>query len=113
MQRDFQRPFARPADATEVLLVRHGAIHRLPGDTAPTLPTGHSDFPLAPLGQEQARTLATRLARVPIDALFVSPMARTSQTAAPVVESRGLRPKVLPELRDVFLGEWERGVFAQ
>jgi probable phosphoglycerate mutase len=106
-----QRAFALPADATEVVLVRHGAsAAAVPGEPFEEL-EGQSDPPLAPEGEQQARAVAQRLARSgeTYAGLFVTPLKRTSQTAAPLVELTGLEPVVVPELREVGLGEWEGG----
>src|SRR3954462_4705157 len=50
-----QRQFVLPPDATEVVLVRHGAsAAAVPGEPFEQL-EGQSDPPLAPEGEEQAR----------------------------------------------------------
>jgi probable phosphoglycerate mutase len=68
---------------------------------------GHGDPPLAPEGREQAELLAARLRGEQVDAVFVTGLTRTIETAAPLG-----RPTVeIPELREVFLGEWEGGPF--
>ena len=72
---------------------------------------GHADPELADNGREQAERLAQRLAKVPIDALYVTSLCRTAQTAAPLAGRLGLTPQVEPDLREVNLGEWEAGVF--
>ena len=102
-----QRPFLVPPDATEVVLVRHGASAPIrPGEQFPTL-GGHGDPALAPEGIAQARQMAARLRAERIDAVFVSGLARTVQTAEPL----GRATTEVPELREVFLGEWEAGEF--
>jgi probable phosphoglycerate mutase len=106
-----QRAFALPPDATEVILVRHGAsAAAVPGEPFEEL-EGQSDPPLAPEGERQARLVAERLAGSGerFAGLFVTPLKRTSQTAAPLAELTGLEPVVVPELREVGLGEWEGG----
>jgi probable phosphoglycerate mutase len=106
-----QRSFAVPPDATEVILVRHGAsAAAVPGEPFEEL-EGQSDPPLAPEGQLQAQAVAGRLAGSgeQIDGLFVSTLQRTAQTAAPLAALTGLEPVVVPELREVGLGEWEGG----
>src|SRR3954465_6492698 len=70
---------------------------------------GHADPPLAPEGVEQAEAVARRLAGEPLAALFVTPLRRTQETAAPLAEATGLEPAVVPELREVMLGDWEGG----
>ncbi|MCW3065653.1 MAG: phosphoglycerate kinase, partial [Solirubrobacterales bacterium] len=105
-----QRAFALPPDATEVILARHGAsAPAIPGERFPVDAYGHGDPPLAPEGEGQAAALAERLAHEPLAALFVTSLRRTAQTAAPLAERTGLRPVVVPELREVNLGEWEGG----
>ena len=106
-----QRQFALPEGATEVILVRHGAsAPALPGRPFP-LVDGHGDPPLAPEGQAQAAAVAEHLAGAGLGALFVTTLQRTHQTAAPLAERTGLEPVVVPELREVSLGEWEGGEF--
>jgi 2,3-bisphosphoglycerate-dependent phosphoglycerate mutase len=102
-----QLPFVVPPDATEVVLARHGASAPIrPGELFQTL-DGHGDPPLAPEGREQAELLAARLRGEQVDAVFVTGLTRTIETAAPLG-----RPTVeIPELREVFLGEWEGGSF--
>ncbi|MEA2429200.1 MAG: 2,3-bisphosphoglycerate-dependent phosphoglycerate mutase [Thermoleophilaceae bacterium] len=89
--------------------MRHGAsAHAVPGRPFDLL-DGHADPPLAPEGEEQARALARRLDGQPIDGLFVTPLQRTAQTAAPLAAATGMEPVVIPELREVLLGDWEGG----
>ena len=38
-------------------------------------------------------------------------LCRTAQTAAPLARRLGIDPRVEPDLREVFLGEWEGGLF--
>jgi probable phosphoglycerate mutase len=104
-----QRAFTPPPDATEVVLVRHGAsAAAVPGEPFETV-EGQSDPPLAPEGERQAQAVAARLAGEPFAGLFVTTLQRTAQTAAPLAELTGLSPVVVPELREVGLGEWEGG----
>jgi probable phosphoglycerate mutase len=106
-----QRAFALPPDATEVVLVRHGAsAAAVPGEPFEEL-EGQSDPPLAPEGEQQALAVAERLATSgeTFAGLFVSTLKRTAQTAAPLAERTGLEPVAVPELREVGLGEWEGG----
>src|SRR5215212_4475498 len=101
-----QRQFALPPGATEVILVRHGAsAPAVPGEPFPLL-DGRADPPLAPEGERQALAVAERLAGEGLAALYVTPLRRTSETAAPLVERTGLRPEVVADLREVSLGEW-------
>src|SRR3954471_10045473 len=104
-----QRAFAPPPDATEIVLVRHGAsAAAMPGEPFESL-EGHSDPPLAPEGERQAEALAERLGGESFAGLFVTPLRRTAQTAAPLAARTGLEPVVVAELREGGAGEWEGG----
>ena len=104
-----QRSFALPEGATEVVLVRHGAsAAAIPGEPFALL-GGHGDPPLAPEGELQAQAVAERLAGEELAGLFVTPLRRTAQTAAPLAAMTDLEPVVVPELREVYLGDWEGG----
>jgi 2,3-bisphosphoglycerate-dependent phosphoglycerate mutase len=106
-QRFPQRPFVPPPDATEIVLVRHGASAAAVPDEPFPLIGGHSDPPLSPEGREQAEALGARLAGESFAGLFVTPLQRTAQTAAPLSARTGLEPTVLEELREVHLGDLE------
>ena len=108
-----QHRFQAPPGACEVLLVRHGeSAPARPGEPFP-LVGGHGDPPLAPEGRWQAERLGERLAGERIDALYVTTLRRTHETAAPLAAAVGLTPVVEPDLREVFLGEWEGGRYRQ
>lgn len=110
MRRHFQRPFSLPAGATEVVLVRHGAVARPEPDA---LVGGHSDPQLSERGQRQAEATAARLDGEPIAAIFVTPLSRTAATAAPLAAATGIDSMVVEDLREVHLGDWEGPQFQQ
>jgi 2,3-bisphosphoglycerate-dependent phosphoglycerate mutase len=103
---DYQGAFVLPPGATEVILVRHGSAQHQQARPF-ELVGGQSDPPLAPRGHDQSRALAQRLAGEPVAAIFITPLRRTTQTATPLAERLGIRPIVVPELREVHLGSWE------
>lgn len=108
-----QHRFTRPPGATEVFLVRHGeSAAVVPGVAVPQA-DGHDDPALAPQGREQAERVGERLADEQIDAIYVTTLRRTHETAAPLAARLGLTPAVEPDLREVHLGEWEGGSFRQ
>ena len=72
---------------------------------------GHGDPALAPEGEVQAALVAERLATEPLSGLFITPLRRTAQTAAPLAARLGLEPIVIPDLVEVSLGEFEGGEF--
>jgi probable phosphoglycerate mutase len=106
-----QRAFMLPPGATELIVVRHGASAAAVPDQPFDLLDGHSDPPLAPEGEEQANQVADRLHSEPLSAVFVTPLQRTAQTAAPLAGRLGLEPTVIPQLREILLGDWEGGEF--
>ncbi len=108
-----QRPYVGPPGSTELLLIRHGAsADSVEGETF-ELVEGQGDPPLSEVGRHQAELVAARLGHELFDAMYVSNLRRTAQTAAPLVERTGMTPVVDPDLREVFLGEWEGGLLRQ
>jgi 2,3-bisphosphoglycerate-dependent phosphoglycerate mutase len=105
---DFQRPFSPPPGSREVVLVRHGSVTQPPQEDGP--PRGsQNDPPLDERGRAQAAAAAARLEEEPIAAIFVTTLARTVQTAAPLLAVRGEEAEVIEELREIELGAWEHG----
>lgn len=74
----------------DLLLIRHALPVRVEGADGP------ADPPLSPVGHRQSRALVDWLAPEPLDALYVSPMARARETATPLAAHRGL-PAVVTE----------------
>ncbi|MDQ6692790.1 MAG: histidine phosphatase family protein, partial [Candidatus Dormibacteraeota bacterium] len=68
---------------------------------------GQLDPPLSEKGREQARRLGERLNGSPADAFYSSDLLRARETAQAVATGVGRKPQLLPELREVGLGEWE------
>jgi probable phosphoglycerate mutase len=105
--------FERPPGATELLLVRHGETIPSRADRPFPLVDGHGDPELTTDGHEQAVRAAARLAVEGVDAIYVSNLRRTAQTADPLVEHLGIEPIVERDFREVHLGDWEGGEFRQ
>lgn len=106
-----QTRYKAPEGATEILLIRHGASAPARADRPFPLVDGQADPDLAPEGREQAERVAERLAEEKLDAIYVTPLRRTAQTAAPLAARLGLEPRVEAGMREVHLGEWEGGLF--
>jgi probable phosphoglycerate mutase len=106
-----QQDYSRPADSIEVVLVRHGASEAAVADEPFELLEGQADPALSPAGERQADAVAAHLARESLAGLFVTPLRRTAQTAAPLAALTGLDAVVVPELREVHLGELDGGAF--
>ncbi len=106
-----QAPYELPPGATEVIMVRHGASSPPLQGVPNPLVGGHSDPALADAGKAQAELVAEGLRHEPISAIFVSTLRRTGETAAPLAAAVGLEPVALEDLREVFLGDFEGGVY--
>lgn len=108
-----QYRFSPPPGSCELLVVRHGeSAPAVPGEPFP-LVDGHGDPELSADGRWQAERLGERLAAEPLDAIYVTTLRRTHETAAPLAARLGLAPTVEADLREVYLGEWEGGLLRQ
>ena len=110
-----QLRFERPPGATSILLVRHGESIPAHPDVPFPLVDGHGDPELDPKGEQQAEQIGVRLSKPRfgerISAIYVTNLRRTAQTAAPLVAATGIEPRIEADLREVFLGEWEGGLY--
>lgn len=77
------------------------------------LKDGHGDPFLSERGLWQADQVGTRLANEPISAMYASTLTRTQQTAAPLAGALGLTPRIDARLREIYLGEFEGGLFRE
>jgi probable phosphoglycerate mutase len=87
-----------------LLLLRHGQTH---GNTAGALDTAPPGLDLTDLGRRQAEAAARAIVEDGLDAIFVSPLVRTHQTAEPFVELVGVEPCVLEGIREISAGDFE------
>ncbi|HHW13346.1 MAG TPA: histidine phosphatase family protein, partial [Firmicutes bacterium] len=88
---------------TRLILVRHG-------ETAWNRDAriqGQLDVVLSPVGREQAKRVARRLAAERLAAVYSSDLARASETASFIAELHGLRVVTRPELREGCFGAWQ------
>lgn len=104
-----QYRFAPPPGATTVLLIRHGESAPVRNGEERPLRDGHDDPALDPVGEQQAELLGERLADERVDAIYVTTLRRTHQTAAPLAKRLGITPIEVHDLREVFLGDFEGG----
>lgn len=87
-----------------LLLIRHGENEYVKtGRMAGRIPGVH----LNEKGQKQAQALGEALREVPIKALYVSPLERAMETAAPIAESHKLVIQQEPDLMDTDIGKWQ------
>jgi len=85
-----------------LLLLRHAVTEHTGARLSGWAPGVH----LSEAGREQARALAERLAPVPLDAVYASPLERCQETAAAVAGPRGLEVGALDDLGEVRYGDW-------
>ena len=91
-----------------LLLTRHGRVAFSSRRFVRTSRGRQWDPPLDRQGREQARRLAARLVLMePPAAVYVSPFRRCRETAAPYLEAAGLEARVVEDLGEVFVGDWE------
>ena len=87
---------------TTVLLIRHGMT-----DAVGTVMTGRAPgLLLNGAGVQHVATLPQRLAAVPIDAVFASPLERTVATAQVLAAARGLEVQLEPRITEIDYGAW-------
>ncbi len=69
---------------------------------------GHTDVPLSPVGEEQARRVAERLriSGARFAALYSSDLMRAWATAEAIGAALGLAPQPVPKLRELDIGWW-------
>lgn len=112
MTREYhQTTYQPPKGAADILLVRHGqSAGARPGESF-AMKDGHGDPELHPNGHDQAHAVGARLADSGIQAIYVTTLQRTHQTAAPLVAATGLQPQIEADLREVCLGDWDGGEY--
>jgi broad specificity phosphatase PhoE len=88
----------------QLFLIRHGET---PTNVAKRLETRVPGPDLTEEGRAQAARLAAALADQPLGAVYVSPLTRTHQTAAPLVAGRDLPVTQLDGLLEIEAGELE------
>lgn len=86
------------------MLIRHAETTANAERLLDTAPPGTD---LSERGRIQAEELVKALEDVPLDAIYVSDLVRTQQTAAPLAAARGLAPLVRPGVREIQAGEYE------
>jgi broad specificity phosphatase PhoE len=86
---------------TTFYFVRHGESE----GNAARIFTGQTDSPLTARGREQAATVAGELAKVKFDRIISSDLSRTRETAEVIAKPHGLPVEVVPELREINVGD--------
>lgn len=86
----------------EVWLVRHGEAACAVTESSPDGAPDPCNPPLTPLGEQQAREVATALASFAPDLVLVSPFMRAAQTAWPYLEAGGHKAVIDYRLSESF-----------
>src|SRR5437879_8293186 len=86
---------------TTFYFVRHGESE---GNAARVF-TGQTDSPLTERGRQQAEAVADELAGVKFDRIVSSDLSRTRDTADVIAKRHGMRVEVVPELREIDVGD--------
>ena len=92
---------ARPKP-TVLVLVRHAVT----AETGPVLSGRKPGVDLSDEGRRQASAAADRLAGLPVDAVYASPIERTTQTAAEIAARLGLEVVAVDGMIEADYGEW-------
>lgn len=97
---------------TTLILLRHGETEA----NVQQLWHGSLDAPLTRRGQQQVQATADYMRELtvqyPLDAFYVSPLARAQSTASAIAQAIALNPTVEINLREFDLGDWEGRSFA-
>jgi broad specificity phosphatase PhoE len=92
-----------PGVKTRIYLIRHGEV--VGAETRRFI--GHLDAPLSPRGERQCEAQAKALGTIPLDAIFTSDLERARRSAEIIAAPHGLKPCVIPLLREMAMGRWE------
>jgi len=94
---------------TRFLLIRHASIEANGKRLAGRLPGMHLDE----LGKRQALALGERLSRLPIAAIYSSPLERAFETAEPIARLLGRKVAIREELLEIEFGDWTGKTFGE
>ena len=87
-----------------LLLIRHG---QTPANVRGEIATARPGPGLTPLGLQQAASLPGALSEERIDGIYVSPLRRTAETAAPLSRALGIEPRIVEGLEEIEAGDLE------
>lgn len=93
----------------EIILIRHGQTDW----NRDRRVMGRRPVPLNARGRAEARRVARHLKKVPLDAIFTSPMLRAVETAQSLVDGRGLKIRLTADLAEIDYGLWVGKTFEE
>ena len=88
--------------ATHLVLVRHAVT----AQTGPLLSGRTPGIDLSDEGRAQAEALGARMADLPVDVVYASPIERTIQTADALARPHGLEVQALEGVIEADYGDW-------
>src|SRR6185503_1393225 len=103
---DAPKPHAKPP--TRLILVRHAVT----AHTGPLLSGRMPGIDLSEKGVGQAEATAQRLAKLPVAAVYASPIERTTQTADRIASHHNLDVRPLTGVIEADYGDWTGGKIA-
>ena len=103
---DAPKPEAKPP--TRLILVRHAVT----AHTGPLLSGRMPGIDLSEKGVGQAEAAGARLAKLPLAAIYASPIERTTQTAQCIAAHHDLEVQPLPGVIEADYGDWTGGKIA-
>ncbi|MGZ7442403.1 histidine phosphatase family protein [Paenibacillus sp. TH7-28] len=68
---------------------------------------GGANCGLSPIGEWQAEQVPRFFENIPVKAIFCSPLKRAILTAMPLARHKNMRIVLVPQMSEVFYGEWE------
>lgn len=74
---------------------------------------GQSDTRLSPLGQKHAAAVAATLGKLPIEAVYASPLSRALETAQPLADALGLSVHCDDRLKEIDIGVFQGTLAAE
>lgn len=92
-----------------IFLVRHGELDIPPAKYF----IGQVDFPLSEKGMKQGLQLQQHLSCIPLNGIFCSDLQRSLHTAQLIAQKHRAEISLVPELREINLGEWEGKLFEE
>jgi probable phosphomutase (TIGR03848 family) len=98
-------PAEKPKPPTRLVLVRHAVTPH----TGPLLSGRMPGIDLSEKGVGQAEATAQRLSKLPVAAVYASPIERTTQTAQQIAAHHGLEVRGLPGVVEADYGDWTGG----
>lgn len=94
-------------EKTYIYMIRHGESEANKRDAY----LGFYDLSLTETGRKQAEMAAEHLEKLGADAIYASDLSRARHTAFATAKRLGLPVKAAPQLREMYMGQWEGMTF--